>query len=122
MNEQNYGSREACQRLVEAGIVLETDASRYESTLPEPAKWMLKNSGWKDGSKVPASSMAEAWRELPEKKTIQGMLCSLMIYKRLGCTCASYWWHEEEVVSFFNTTPTDALIDLLIWVKKETKP
>jgi len=66
MNTDNYASLEASKRLVEAGIVLETDVM-----------WVEGRSGWflctasdlaeyfdEDANAIPAPCMAEAWRKL----------------------------------------------------------
>jgi hypothetical protein len=54
-----------------------------------------------------APSMAEVWRELPE-----------------GCKLKKYHYNHaafdpSEEYSFDAANPTDALIDLLIWLRKE---
>jgi hypothetical protein len=109
INPDNYGSLEACQRLAEAGIVVETDmmwhcahgfaelksATKYPSTI---------------GHDYPALSMAEAWRMLPPYIGAQ----RLTVHKNDIYTECCYGTGEIKV----NTNPTDALIDLLIWVEK----
>ena len=73
MNPNNYASLEASRRLIEAGIVLETDFYHY---VPYPKQYPDKSEiiSKKDISPLkpiqgvefyPAPSMAEAWRELP---------------------------------------------------------
>ena len=107
MNQDNYCSLEAAQRLVGAGIVLETEKV-----------WFFSTTGWElvdryDKHKVnkhyfPAPSMAEVWRELPEwtecKKQAVETKCVLMT--------------KDNIKVFFSENPTDALIDLLIFVRK----
>ena len=106
MNTQNYASLEACQRLVDAGVVLETDAI-----------WSLFYNGWRLVLRTelhplvedyPAPSMAEVWRELPD---------STCINKDGDYTKC---WIDSKVLLkvFQNENPTDALIDLLIFVRK----
>jgi hypothetical protein len=102
MNLLNYGSPEACKRLHDAGIVVETEA-----------RWMfVVGLGWKVFSSddprhktnpvfIPALSMAEAWRML--KPYVHG--------------------HYEDMrdrvwQALLFDNPTDALIDLKIWVEK----
>ena len=111
MNEQNYGSLEACQRLVAKGIVLETE------------HW----HGW-DGriyrkdevpygtARVPAPSMAEVWRELPG--TFNG--ADIEIWKVANYTYCSYCDGNLQLTehSISNTNPADALIYLRIWLEE----
>ena len=61
MNLSNYSSLEASQRLVAAGIVLETEAYWH------CCNGFCELKSFKDGKiNYPAPSMAEVWRELPE--------------------------------------------------------
>ena len=96
MNELNYGSREACERLVKAGIVLETEKmwiyARHIPLKGADKSWKLfdrqslmaiEATDQRPDCILPAPSMAEAWRELPE-----------------------------------NTNPIDALIYLRIWLEE----
>ena len=93
MNELNYASFEASKRLVEAGIILEAEYCWYIT------------------GKMPKPSMAEVWRELPD---------GICIEKHIAFTQANYPTGELYTNKIFcNTNPTDALIDLLIWVRKE---
>lgn len=65
MNELNCGSREACQKLFEAGVVVETEASW---TYRKEYGWRLSFTEKLKGNEkhyleiIPALSMAEAWR------------------------------------------------------------
>ncbi|MFA5195965.1 MAG: hypothetical protein WC401_09245 [Bacteroidales bacterium] len=116
MNTQNFASLEASKRLVEAGIVLETEKV-----------WFFSTTGWElvdryDKHKVnkhylPAPSMAEVWRELPNtlSNDTYVRLKTLMSYQ------AGYKALKDDVGVWFSydTNPTDALIDLLIFVRKE---
>jgi hypothetical protein len=98
MNPNNYATLEACQRLVDAGIVLETDiywcdnlgwiSLRSKQDTPE------ENCDWKI---YPAPSMAEVWREY--RKHVPDYQNRGKLWNAL---------REEKVV--------DALIDLLIWL------
>lgn len=111
MNKLNYASLEASKRLVEAGIVLETDQQWYR----------LKNGDlYLSGDvipmieiieELPAHSMAEVWRELPNG----------IIVRKLGGRTWAWMDTGGEGSAQHNTNPTDALIDLLIWVRKEAK-
>ena len=125
MNELNYATLPASKRLVEAGIVLETEAW-----------WMLMLNGtfglvhcstevMKDVVKqrpgsIPAPSMAEVWGELPELIDEYDLTCEKIFN---GGMQAGYTTYDVSglrwKVLLNNTNPTDALIDLLIWVRKE---
>ncbi|OPZ40055.1 MAG: hypothetical protein BWY95_02774 [Bacteroidetes bacterium ADurb.BinA104] len=107
MNPLNYASLEASKRLVEAGIVLETDF--YWASV-DMENWSLCTIPHKVGFKeYPAPSMSEVWRELPYAATI---------YK--GPRYNSAWIeHGMDNTEIYKNNPTDALIDLLIWVRKE---
>ncbi len=111
MNEQNYGSREACQRLVDAGIVLETE------TYWTKDDGDLKISHFSYISidrrfAIPAPSPAEVWREL---------WGSITGYLRIGYFGDSTFIEVPFTgPEYQNTNLTDALIDLLIWVKRRS--
>ena len=134
MNPDNYASLEASRRLDEAGIVIETEFYWREynpktvkslidarKMAPQPyiinAESRCKNSKWE----YPAPSMAEVWRELPEyveyKKDDRPLIEYLRIDKNGdGSLSCGYGQYSEMTI---NDNPTDALIDLLIWVRKE---
>jgi len=117
MNTQNFASLEACKRLVEAGIVLETDF--YWVKLITRDEWVLStldNVVLKFYESIPAPSMAEVWRELPEHITKGGTIQYLEMGKTGSKTYAAYDFADDYIL-FDN--PTDALIDLLIWTRKE---
>jgi hypothetical protein len=117
MNELNYGSLEACKRLVDAGIVMETDV---EWGLYPNGDWALHKRGISTLKDIPAPSMAEIWRELPDEvngytldvtrigKDTQATYSKIDIFDTY-CTIGS---GESE-------NPTDALIDLRIWLERE---
>jgi hypothetical protein len=119
MNRLDYASLEASKRLAEAGIVLETEAAWCEYN---PNDWSI---GYKkliiDNPKkrffIPAPSMAEVWKELPEE-IYHVRPCALMVWKFHNLTEAGYWQRKEIIKSSLNANPTDALIDLLIRVRK----
>jgi hypothetical protein len=117
MNKDNYATLEAAQRLVDAGIVLETDWLWEDS----PNSTRLVQSPRIPYSKVkfyPAPSMAEVWRELPESiKDKDFGKCHIGLGKVTGKTVARYVFIDKS--GQINTNPTDALIDLLIWVKAQ---
>ena len=128
MNEANYASLEASKRLVAAGIVLETDAvwiadeyPPFGASMKIILKWDIRNKkelifanfGKLPNGTVPAPSMAEVWRELPEASA----------YLHTNKETEVWLEDEEDIIpksnSFANTNPTDSLIYLLIWVRKE---
>jgi hypothetical protein len=140
MNPNNYGTRDACQRLVDAGIVLETEAvwiadeyPPFGSSMKILLKWDLRNKkelifanfGKLPDGIIPAPSMAEVWRELPPqigdgylelgKNEIEGTTWACYVENINDCD------EHDEVDHGLqkNTNPTDALIDLLIWVKAQ---
>ena len=122
MNEQNYATREASQRLQDAGIVLETEAV-----------WFFSTTGWEligrykehpvNKHYLPAPSMAEVWRELPNGMLHKGEWHRLYISKCKSSmdTFTEYAKDEQAICGSVkrNPNPTDALIYLLIWVRKE---
>lgn len=109
MNPQNCGSLPACQRLVEAGIVLETEAV-----------WATDGCDWRLMSKdyigswlryIPAPLMVEVWRDIAlsdvenywEYLSKRGGFASLPIK----------WEWVFEIMSNL-----DRGVDLLIWVRQ----
>jgi hypothetical protein len=110
----NYGSLEACQRLKDAGIVLETEF--FWRVRDEKLIYCYDIIAGVGEYIIPALSMAEVWRELPDQSYI----------KRVGSETLAWIcddWNDDskELESEFykNANPIDALIDLLIWVMKE---
>ena len=105
MNPSNYCTLEMARRLVDAGIMLETE--RYWRKGRNEKTFSLVDYHHKDSDAeyYSAVSMAEAWRELPEDCFIQR--------------------GEDEDISgtgqggfvFFNANPTDALCKLLLLLK-----
>ena len=74
-----------------------------------------------DAECIPAPSMVEVWRELPEyveyKKDDRPLIEYLRIDKNGdGSLSCGYGQYSGMTI---NDNPTDALIDLLIWVRKE---
>ena len=134
MNTQNYASLEACKRLVDAGIVLKTDFYWYlphKPTMCGKTTWFIERKYYLlvYTEMFPAPSMAEVWRELPETYEAETRHLELQVDKikrvdGVTVTSANYIYNDAEsgccVYKFFaKENPTDALIDLLIWVKKE---
>ena len=107
MNELNYASLEASKKLHEAGIVLETDA--LWSLFLDGFHLIMNTELHPLVENYPAPSIAEVWRELPE--------WTECIKQTTETKCVTMNKHNIKV--FFNTNPADALIDLLIWARKE---
>jgi len=152
MNSNNFGSREACEKLFKAGIVLETEACWspiFDFDLPSEKGFLCQltvpmsrmpisikdweflyreqiNASMWALKAIPAVSMYEAWRELPEtiKENDTVFWKALSACQVCGdyCSYTSYQNSIEGVLigsQNYNDNPTDALIDLLIWVRKE---
>ena len=118
MNEQNYASLPASKRLVEAGIVLETD---FWWGMISNDQWTLQKGDATYSPSpflVPAPSMVEVWRELPpcHNSVVFGSLPLIMCKTDQG-TAVGYG--VMLLMQTVNTNPTDALIDLLILARKE---
>ena len=118
MNELNYASFEASKRLVDAGIVLETDFYWARDS----NGWYLRTYGTYEREvleSIPAPSMAEVWRELPETIDEYDLTCEKIFN---GGMQAGYTTYDVSglrwKVSLNAANPTDAMIDLLIWVRK----
>lgn len=110
MNEQNYCTLPAAQRLEAKGIVLETEAV-----------WVLRSNGVSESKydlipkplfpyreQDPAPSMAEVWRELPVGSSM-----------KIGYGDYFAWLDECRSMAYHRNNPTDALIDLLIFVVEQ---
>jgi hypothetical protein len=112
MNPNNHGTLEACQRLLDNGIVLETEFHWIHNKLKDTWKIGVKTLDMENHPEfwepIPAPSMAEVWRELPGDTSINKM--GGRNYTLL---------QNHKTPQFGSTNPTDALIDLLIWVRKE---
>lgn len=142
MNPDDYCSREAAQRLKKARIALKSAEAFWvytENTFitnpdgSSPKVWKListdtkeyKNAKWQEPDMfIPAHSMAEVWRELPEGFAYDGQRAYLSVNKSRkndGTTYASYYLPGDKAVcgsKKHNTNSTDALIDLWIWTKQ----
>ena len=120
MNELNYASLEASKRLYEAGIVLETDYYWWLMVdFDGHYVWELKSNGLYGPDCIPAPSMAEVWRELPEEIGTDRL--ELMMWKEGDFTICCYGDDRKEVWRGRQESknPADALIELLIWLKGE---
>jgi hypothetical protein len=113
MNRDNYVTLEAAQRLVDAGIVLETDTYwiKFAQTGngPDTRRYVL--SRYQTPGFIPTYTFAELWRELP--------VGTIMVKEPDGISCVHSFKIEQSKAS--NTNPADALADLLIWVKGQNR-
>jgi hypothetical protein len=129
LNAQNYATLEPCKRLVEAGIVLETEAAWCEYKNGDGrATWGLGNKELiaDDPRKriwIPAPSMAEVWRELPDELEVNGETSHKVMWCEGNNNHYCAYMRQFKVRSryFTNINPTDALIDLLIFTRKQTE-
>ncbi len=125
MNPNNYASVKASKRLVEAGIVLETEAGWYKIYRPGCHSFdmvlSLRSGNEKFyGDNFPAPSMAEVWRELPETIDEYDLTCEKIFNGGMQAGYTTYDVSGLRWKVLFNAAnPTDALIDLLIWARKE---
>jgi hypothetical protein len=109
----NYCTLPYAKKLVEAGIVLETE---YCWVFDQYGSY-LSITKHRPGKAVPAPSMTEVWRELPRYITVRDRRHHInmdMMGENTHVTYANLSGSE-----FSNINPADALIDLLIWVRKE---
>ena len=129
MNELDYASLEASKRLAEKGIVLETEkrwCSPKDGSIPVLVTVELSQALYPTCRYIPAPSIAEVWRELPEIRISTNTKYDspeflLTIRKEDEHTLASYDNNEDQSYGWSKShNPTDALIDLLIWVKEQT--
>jgi len=123
MNPLNYASLEASKRLADAGIVL-LNAEHWWWKRHANDEWFVDLFPKVDcivkDDRLPAPSMAEVWRELPEE--IDNYY--LVITADQGITRAEYRntiWQLMEGCPFESINSTDALIDLLIWAKQHNQ-
>ncbi len=79
MNPNNYASLEASKRLVEAGIVIETEAV-WRHKRDKTGYYLSRKALYHRPSDIPAPSMAEVWRELPEGSHIHKWAKSIAGY------------------------------------------
>ena len=116
MNEANYASLEASKRLVDAGIVLETEAV-WRKKRDKTGYYLSRKALYHRTSDAPAPSMAEVWRELPERS----YFTKYNGHYQAWSEWTTFEGHGDSSPVQENTNPADALIDLLIWVRKEAK-
>ena len=124
MNPLNYASLEASKRLVDNGIVLETEAGWYKIFRPGCHSFdmvLSMRSGNEKfyGDNYPAPSMAEVWRELPETIDEYDLTCEKIFNGGMQAGYTTYDVSGLRWKVLLNAAnPTDAMIDLLIWVRK----
>lgn len=107
MNNLNYASFEASKKLHDAGIVLETD---YYWCLDNSVGWYLRDEStfaFDVHTSIPAPCFTEVWTVCKKQPD--------------GITKAYTDEPFSNLKVMFNTNPTDALIELLIWAKGEKK-
>jgi hypothetical protein len=140
MNPQNYATLEASKRLVKAGIVLETDYVWCWIVSIHPKdewKLLLVDTDsyktfhyYRPERCIPAPCFCEAWRELPNFIDRNGLYLQPNLVKLANEDedyperCSAFYAHLDDrpvPCVHQNNNPTDALIDLLIWVKGERK-
>jgi hypothetical protein len=115
MNPLNYATLEACQRLQAAGIVLETDCFYRIGDGWDLCDYDHHDAEYRD---IPAPSMAEVWRVLPESVCWRNQWRHLTVEK-IGDLTSCYY--RTNGIPSNEINPTDALIDLLIWVMGQGK-
>ena len=111
MNELNYASFEASKKLYNTGIILETDAAWFLSPDNSP---LLSYKGLQcyPYINIPAPCFTEVWRELQDK--LPGNQKTLEYGEKSGgdmLICS-----EMYAGKFKSENPTDALIELLLWL------
>lgn len=135
MNKLNYASLPASKKLVDNGILVR------EVKVWDRVHHITGKEGvviqfdplpvvcCKDGSMFRCDprtltilySFTEVWRELPEEIKHEERRAELYMLKMDGETICGYAIYDEAIHLEQNTNPTDALIELLIWVRKEKK-
>ena len=118
MNELDHASLEASKKLVDNGIVLDTEC--YWCRLHDWDKYELKSADYASfcDDSYPAPCFTEVWRELPATIEIDGETYNLCCHKIGGVNCAEYVSDLPETVgSVYGVNMADNLIELLVWVK-----
>jgi hypothetical protein len=123
MNPNNYGTREAAQRLHDSGIVLETELIWHREFPDGDIGLELRGHYYQYHEYYPAPSMAEVWRELPQSIIYaKDYYYFTMVSSSYGGPQRFGYASLRKIVwckYYKNTNPTDALIDLLIWLKAQ---
>jgi len=124
LNEFNCATREASQRLADAGIILETESYWFISPYAEklidytpPSKFVFPQ--YMEGIKIiPAPCFNEIMQELRKHQvwiTIEEEITYVWI-KWVG----NFFGRCSP--RFQNKNPADALIDLKVWLSQKEKP
>ena len=123
MNELNYATLEASQRLFDAGIVLETENYwRIYGVDEDPVIELVTAEHRLDGwdrcnlRTYPAPSMAEVWRELPETDVLMDF-----VRKYTMATCEGWIVINIQEYVFNLLRNVNRMIDLLIWVTEQKR-
>jgi hypothetical protein len=130
MNLLNNATLEASKRLVEKGIVLETDCYHISvcQTIEGDWQWTVIErtdlSVMANFDKIPAPCMADVWRELPDLFKPDNESSGFLTMQKVGAfTEVGYeriiHGQSKVIKSFENTNPTDALIELRIWLEEQ---
>jgi hypothetical protein len=110
MNPNNYVTQPMAQRLVDAGIVLETEKELIHVV---DGSWYLvdKNKGQSGAidKRIPAPMFTEIWRELPEYARIEKQAVNLLAH---ACLITG-------TPTFVNNNPCEAAAELLIFCEGE---
>jgi hypothetical protein len=114
MNNLNYASLEASKKLHDAGIVLEAEAV-WRKKRDKTGYYLTWKKLYHRTSDIPAPSMAEVWRELPEQYENE----YLRVFKDGDRTFCGRSRYGEYANGLSSKNPTDALINLLIYIRKE---
>jgi hypothetical protein len=126
MNHKNYCTPEYTQKLVDAGIVLETDFIWYLSPV-NGICYIMSKEEWdslrmsKDYFVGPAPQFQDVWDELPNTLKINGLWYEKRLIGIDNLNIVGYWYNTEVLVQFAEINPTNAAIDLLCWLRKEGK-
>jgi len=105
MNNLDYASFEASKKLHDAGIMLETETVWRKARLGH--RYLTRKALYHRTTDILAPSMVEVWRELPNNTAL---LKNKIYYASIG-------GNDNAYKEFISENPTDALIDLLIFVR-----
>jgi hypothetical protein len=127
MNPNNYATLEASRRLVEAGIVLETEAVWCQPLSPSQDWYLVSDKEYhfvfSACPSYPAPQFAEVWREFTDEELLDVCVRRVPFSHETLATKAIHHFDasgELEYTSFKrkkDANPTDALISLLIWLR-----
>jgi len=122
MNELNYTSLPLSRKLVENGIDLKTEAVFCSDGLSGSKYDLIQRPLFPYKEQYPAPSFAELWRELPVSIERDGITYNKTLKGFRDVNVATYESLESRTVELFlSANPSDALAELLIWVKGREK-